>query len=96
MQPNPATIAAAAEGRFDKLELEELLPPTMRPSFREACARIEVRFTDECAASGDPCLESGCSVVGDDHEACLQPLMRSAVEYRKACGAEWIRLVERR
>ena len=93
MQPDQATVAAAAEGQFDKLELEHLLPSEMRESFRDACARIEVRFTEECAAAGDPCLESGCSVVGDDHQACLQPLLRSAVEYRKACGAEWIRMV---
>lgn len=96
MQPDPTTVAAATEGRFDKFELEHLLPSELRPSFRDACARIEVRFTQECAATGDPCLDSGCSVVGDDHQACLQPLLRSDADYRKACGAEWVRMVEGR
>jgi hypothetical protein len=38
------------------------------------------------------CVESKCSVVGVDSEACLQPLLRASVEYHEACAAEWIKI----
>lgn len=74
---------------MSKRELAALLGPECRQPFLERCAAIEKRYTDECAALNDPCLESGCSVAGVEGEACLQPLLRSEAEYRKACVAEW-------
>jgi hypothetical protein len=65
------------------------LTPEAREKFLEACAIIEKKYTDECADSGDPCLESGCSAKG---EICLQPLLRAGTEYHKKCGAEWAKL----
>jgi hypothetical protein len=52
---------------------------------------IERRYTEACTAKNDPCLESGCSVEGED-EICLQPLLNAGIEYQKACAAEWIKL----
>jgi hypothetical protein len=88
-------IAAAVEGQFEKQDLAILLDPERRQPFLDACARIERRFTDECAAGNEPCLESGCALAGEEGEACLQPLLRADVEYRKACGAQWIRFLRK-
>ena len=74
---------------MSKRELAALLEPEYRQLFLQRCAAIEKRYTEECAAQNDPCLESGCSVAGVEGEACLQPLLRSEAEYRKACVAEW-------
>jgi len=74
---------------MSKNELAALLEPEHRQPFLERCAAIEKRFTEDCAAQNDPCLESGCSVAGVEGEACLQPLLRSKAEYRKACVTEW-------
>ena len=74
---------------LSKNELAALLEPDCRQAFLERCAVIEKRYTEECAAQNDPCLESGCSVAGVEGEACLQPLLRSEAEYRKACVTEW-------
>ena len=75
---------------LSKNELAALLEPESRQPFLERCAAIEKRYTEECAAQNDPCLESGCSVAGVEGEACLQPLLRADREYRKACLAEWL------
>jgi hypothetical protein len=77
----------AAEGRFTKDELARLLAIDHRRAFLDACARVEKQFTEDCAASGEPCLESGCSVGG---EICLQPLLHAGSGYYKACAAEWL------
>jgi len=74
---------------MSKHELAAMLAPEFREPFLRRCAAIEKRYTDECAAQNDPCVESGCSVAGVDGEACLQPLLRAETEYRKECIAEW-------
>ena len=79
----------AAEGRLPKSVLLQLLAAETRRTYLEACAAIEKQYTDECAASKDPCLESGCAVEG---EVCLQPLLRDGSGYRKKCAAVWIEL----
>jgi len=87
---NPETLTRqAVEGRLSKHALADLLPYETRAAFLASCADIERRYTDACAAAGDPCLESGCSCEG---EACLQPVLRAGTDYLKACGAEWVRL----
>ncbi len=85
-------MTLAAEGRLSKEGLASTLAPEFRRPFFEACADIEKRYTAECAAQNDPCLESGCSVVGVEGEACLQPLLRAGAEYQKACAAEWLKI----
>jgi hypothetical protein len=82
-------MQSAREGRLPKHALASLLTPESRQAFLAACAEIEARFTDACATSGDPCLESGCSCEG---EVCLQPLLRAGSDYLSACGAEWATL----
>jgi hypothetical protein len=82
-------ILDAVEGRLSKLALADLLTTDKRQTFLDRCAAIEKHYTDECAASNDPCLESGCALEG---EVCLQPLLRAETEYNKACGAVWIAL----
>lgn len=81
-------MAFAKAGRLPKQVLAHLLTINFRPAYLDACAAIERRYTEDCAAAKDPCLESGCAVEG---EICLQPLLRSEVEYRKACAAEWVK-----
>lgn len=81
-------MRSALEGRLSKQALASLLVPESRQRFLAACAEIEKRYTDACASSGDPCLESGCSCEG---EVCLQPLLRAGSDYRIACGAEWVK-----
>src|SRR5579872_4294392 len=84
----PETLMKLAEeGHLSKAVLAESLSVEKRKPFLEACARIERTYTEECTAKNDPCLESGCSVVG---EICLQPLLNAGLEYHKACAAEWI------
>jgi hypothetical protein len=85
----PQLVKYAEEGRLTKHALATMLTPEARRQFLEACAAIEKKYTDECAATKDPCLESGCSVEG---EICLQPLLRAGTEYHKACAAEWAKL----
>ena len=80
-------IALAWEGRLSKNLLATLLGPDHRPAYLEACGRIEKRYTDECTAKNDPCLESGCALEG---EACLQPLLDAGADYHKACAAAWV------
>ena len=79
-------MAMAAEGRFTKAELAEFLSSERRRSFLNACARIEKRYTEECA-KGEPCLEAGCSV---GNEICLQPLLHAGSAYHKDCAAVWL------
>jgi hypothetical protein len=86
---NERFIQYAAEGRLTKHALATRLAPEPRRLFLDACAAIEKKFTDDCAATGDHCLQSGCALQG---EVCLEPLLRAGTEYHKACGAEWVRL----
>jgi hypothetical protein len=81
----------AAEGHLSKTALAELLDDGARFAFLRACEPIERQYTAECA-SGEPCLESGCSIDQAEGEACLQPLLRAGSEYAKACAAVWIPL----
>ena len=88
--PEPVTTYAI-EGRLSKHALASLLtPPAQRPFF-DACAAIELTYTEACRALNDPCLESGCAAEG---ERCLQPLLRAGTDYYKACGAEWAKLFD--
>jgi len=82
-------MAHAMAGRFAKDALACMLTPGSRSAFLDACTRIEKNYTAACAATHDPCLVSGCSCEG---EVCLQPLLRADAEYRRAYGAEWVRL----
>jgi hypothetical protein len=82
-------MTQAIEGRLSKHALVSLLAPEARPAFLAACARIEMKYTEDCRALNDPCLDSGCSMEG---ERCLQPLLRAGTDYDKACGAEWAKL----
>jgi hypothetical protein len=79
-------IDIARAGRLAKLELLRFLAPDARKAFLDRCGAVEKQLTHDCAATGDPCLESGCSCEGED-EACLQPVERAGVDYYKACGA---------
>ena len=83
----------ATQGRLSKHTLATFLAIQARQAFLEACAAIEKKYTERCAAANDPCLESGCSMDG---EACLEPLARSGTEYQKACAAEWVKLFANR
>lgn len=86
---SPRLLKYAEEGRLTKHALATTLTPEPRRQFLDACAAIEKKYTDQCAAAKDPCLESGCSAEG---EICLQPLLRAGTEYHKACAAEWAKL----
>jgi len=79
----------AEQGRLPKSVLVNLLDIEHRHAYLDACARIEKKYTEDCTATNDPCLESGCAVEG---EVCLQPLLRAGIEYHRACAAEWIKL----
>jgi hypothetical protein len=79
----------AEEGYLPNAVLVNLLTAEKRKTYLEACAVIEKKYTDVCAAKQDPCLESGCAVEG---EICLEPLLRAELDYRKACAGEWIKL----
>jgi hypothetical protein len=79
----------AEEGHLSKLTLASLLEPDSRDQFLEACAAIEKRFTEECSARGDYCLEDGCAMDG---EVCLQALLKAGSAFQMACAAEWIRM----
>lgn len=81
-------IAFAQRGSVSKQTLASVLAPLNRQRYISACAAVEKRYTEDCTATGDPCLESGCAVEG---ETCLEPLMRAGIEYHKACAAEWIK-----
>ena len=82
-------IRYATEGHLSKPALTSLLAPESRPAFLAACAEIEKGYTAACAATGNPCLASGCSCEG---EVCLEPLLRAGSDYQKNCGAEWAKL----
>jgi len=84
-------MAFAAEGRLTKQVLGSLLDADDALAYLNACAVIERRYTNECAAKNDPCLEEGCAVEG---EICLEPLLRAGLEYHRACGAAWTTLFE--
>jgi hypothetical protein len=82
-------MALAADGRLSKPELAGFLALENRQAFLDACAGIEMRFTEECAAKKDPCLGPSCSCEG---EICLQPLQHAESAYHKACAAVWLPL----
>jgi hypothetical protein len=82
-------IAVARQGRLPKEVLVQFLAIDKRPVYLDACGAIEKRYTEECAATGDPCLEGGCAVEG---EICLQPILRAGLDYLKGCGDEWVKL----
>jgi hypothetical protein len=79
----------ARQGSLSKRELAALLAPEKRQAFLDACAALERRYTQDCTATGDPCLEGGCAVEG---EICLEPILRAGADYARACGAEWVKL----
>jgi hypothetical protein len=79
----------AEAGYVPKPVLVNLLTAEKRQTFLEACAVIEKKYTDDCAAKQDPCLASGCAAEG---ETCLEPLLRNEAGYLKACAGEWIKL----
>ena len=79
----------AEEGRLPKHVLMNLLAQDSRAAYLVACAAIERKYTNDCAARNDPCLESGCAVEG---EICLQPLLRAEIDYHRACAGEWIKV----
>ena len=85
----------AADGHLSKDVLVNLLDLESRQPYLDACAVIEKKYTEECAAENDPCLESGCSIDQAAGEICLQPLVRAEIEYHKACADEWIKLFRR-
>src|SRR5216117_933265 len=78
----------AEQGRLPKSLLVNLLYVEHRQGYLDACAVIEKKYTEDCTATNDPCLESGCAVRG---EICLQPLLRAGIDYHRACAAEWIK-----
>lgn len=86
MQTPDRLMALAAEGRFTKQELADFLAIGHRPSFLDACAGVERKFTEDCAKN-EPCLEEGCSAKG---EICLQPLLHAGSTYYKACASLWL------
>lgn len=79
-------IAFAREGRLSKPALATLLTVKARRPFFDACAAIELQYTDACRAKNDPCLESGCAAEG---ERCLNPILEAGADYHKAIGAAW-------
>lgn len=81
----------AEQGHLPKDVLVNLLSIDQRQPYLEACAQIERRYTEACTAENDPCLESGCSIEGED-EICLQPLLKAGMKYQQDCAAEWIKL----
>ena len=82
-------IAQAIAGRLSKQALAGLLAPDARRGFYDGCSRIEQGYTSACRDLNDPCLDSGCAMVG---EACLQSIQRVGGDFDKACGAEWATL----
>jgi hypothetical protein len=82
----------AEDGHLSKDVLLSLLDVESRRPYLEACEAIEQKYTDECAAKSDSCLESGCSIDRAAGEVCLEPLSRAGVDYHKACGTAWGRL----
>lgn len=85
----------AEDGHLSKHVLVNLLDLESRRPYLDACAAIEKKYTEECAAKNDPCLESDCAIDQAEGEICLQPLVRADVEYHKACAGEWIKLFRR-
>ena len=77
----------AEDGNLSKSVLADSLTPEARYAFLDKCAAIERRLTTQCAATGEPCLESGCALEG---EACLNAVLNADAEYHQACAAEWL------
>jgi hypothetical protein len=86
----PETVMRfATEGRLPKQALADLLALQPRQTFLTACADIEIAYTKVCSASGDPCLESGCSCEGG---TCLEPMLRAGNAYYRTCGVQFAAL----
>jgi len=84
---SPARLMAfAAEGHLTKHALGSLLTAEHARAYFDTCAALERQYTTDCAAKGDPCLESGCALEGD---VCLEPLLQAGGEYHQACAAAW-------
>jgi hypothetical protein len=81
----------AADGHLTKDTMAHLIVPEKRREYIEACSVMEMAYTRACKASGDPCLESGCSIDHEHGETCLQPILNAGVEYHQKCAAEWAR-----
>jgi hypothetical protein len=79
----------AEQGHLSKFMLASLLEPDSRHQFLESVAALEKRFTDECGAKSDPCLEDGCAMDG---EVCLEAVLKAGSPFQLACAAEWIRM----
>src|SRR5580704_6657787 len=79
-------MAFAEEGHLPKSVLVQLLDVESRQAYLDGCAVIERKYTEDCTATNDPCLESGCAVEG---EICLEPLLKAGIEYHKACASAW-------
>jgi hypothetical protein len=77
----------AEEGRLSKAVLATALAPGYRDAFLDACAAIEKRVTEACAAKGDFCIGSECAVEG---EVCLEAILDAEPDFSRAVGAEWI------
>jgi hypothetical protein len=83
-------ITYASAGGVSKQALASLLTAQARRPFLAACAAIELKYTESCREQNDPCLETGCSMDGE--EQCLEPLLLAGTDYGKACGGEWAKL----
>src|ERR1700694_2752654 len=79
----------AEQGRLPKSVLVNLLDVGHRQAYLDACVVIEKKYTEDCTATNDPCLESGCALEG---EICLEPLMRAGIAYQRGGADEWITL----
>ena len=82
-------MTCAEQGHLSKIVLVTLLDTDHRRAYLDACGVIEKRYTENCAATKETCLASGCAVEG---EVCLEPLLRAGIEYQRACAAEWLKL----
>ena len=82
----------ANRGHLPKHVLANLLILEQRQRFLNACTQLERQYTEECTASNDPCLESGCSVAGGAEDPSCSRSWRAGIEYHRACAAEWLKL----
>jgi hypothetical protein len=80
-------MTLAGDGLYSKAALARLLTPEASDEFLAACGAIEVKLTEECTATDDPCLEDGCAMEG---EVCLQAILKTGTRYSKAYATEWI------
>lgn len=79
----------AKTGHLSKASLTALLEPKIRKLFLSTCAIVEKSFTENCGASGSPCLEDGCAFEGTD-ETCLNAILLSEGKCLKVCVDLWV------